>query len=145
MGAGIGAMHYTGMAAMRMNAEMLYDPVLFGASILVAVVLATLALYTNLLARRRDPRSHLHWTTLGTSLVMGMAVTGMHFTGMASAHFFPATGSVIVGEALDPMFLALRVGFATIPILGLAILLTVIDVRLKAAAYSERTSRSRMI
>ena len=145
MGAGIGAMHYTGMAAMRMNAEMFYDPVLFGASILVAVVLATLALYTNLLARRRDPRSHLHWTTLSASLVMGMAVVGMHFTGMASAHFFPAPGSAVFGEALDPTLLALWVGFATIPILGLAILLTVIDVRLKAAAHSERTSRSRMI
>ena len=36
MGAGIGAMHYTGMGAMRLNAEMRYDPLLFGGSIVVA-------------------------------------------------------------------------------------------------------------
>src|SRR2546422_11673591 len=50
MGAGIGVMHFTGMAAMRMDAAMRYDPLLFVASVVVAVVLATTALYTKFLA-----------------------------------------------------------------------------------------------
>ncbi len=45
MGLGIGAMHYTGMAA-----EMYYDRLLFGVSLIVAVVLATAALYIHFLA-----------------------------------------------------------------------------------------------
>ena len=48
MGLGIGAMHYTGMAAMRLAAEMYYDPLLFAVSILVAALFATAALYLNL-------------------------------------------------------------------------------------------------
>ena len=44
MGAGIGAMHYTGMMAMQLNALVRYDPTLFAASIVVAVLLAVLAL-----------------------------------------------------------------------------------------------------
>ena len=145
MGAGIGTMHYTGMAAMRMNAVMVYDPGLFAASILVAVVLATAALYTSLLARARRPQSQVHWTTLGAALVMGSAVVGMHYTGMASARFFPGSGVVVVDQALDQTVLAIWVGLATLPILGLAIVITVIDVRLKAAAHAERMSRARMM
>ena len=44
MGAGIGAMHYTGMSAIRLDALVRYDPTLFAASIVVAVLLAILAL-----------------------------------------------------------------------------------------------------
>src|SRR5947209_9293821 len=79
MGAGIGVMHYTGMAAMRMNGVMRHDPVLFGVSVIVAVVLATTALYTKFLASRRHGRAHRHWMTkLAAALVMGSAVAGMH-------------------------------------------------------------------
>jgi NO-binding membrane sensor protein with MHYT domain len=58
MGAGIGVMHYTGMAAMRMNAVMRYDPVLFVVSVVVAVVLATAALYTKFIASSRHGDVH---------------------------------------------------------------------------------------
>src|SRR5713101_2004449 len=72
MGAGIGVMHYTGMAAMRMDAVMRYDPLLFIVSVIVAVVLATTALYTKFLASSRNGRTHRHWITkLGAALVMG--------------------------------------------------------------------------
>src|SRR5216684_273651 len=74
MGAGIGVMHYTGMAAMRMDAVMRYDPLLFIVSVIVAVVLATTALYTKFLASSRHGRAHRHWMTkLGAALVMGCA------------------------------------------------------------------------
>src|SRR5437660_9831282 len=102
MGAGIGVMHYTGMAAMRMNAVMRYDPVLFVVSVIVAVVLAITALYTNVLASSRPGDVHRWWTRLGAASVMGFAVAGMHYTGMAAAHVFPSTSSDPVGAGLDP-------------------------------------------
>src|SRR3989442_9059734 len=71
MGAGIGVMHYTGMAAMRMDAVMRYDPVLFVVSVVVAVVLAITALYTKFAAARRDDSAHRRWwIKLGAALVM---------------------------------------------------------------------------
>src|SRR6266566_6187679 len=147
MGAGIGVMHYTGMAAMRMDAVMRYDPVLFVVSVIVAVVLATTALYTKFLASSRtDGSAHHHWwTKLGAAFVMGCAVAGMHYTGMAASYVFPGASSRPVGVGLDPTFLGAWVSVATVLITGLAIFVTVVDSRLEAAAHSERLSRSRLL
>ncbi len=74
MGAGIGAMHYTGMTAMRMAATMLYDPILFVASVIVAAVLATTALHTNSLVSSRAGKSQGYWLKMGVAGVMGLAI-----------------------------------------------------------------------
>ena len=147
MGAGIGAMHYIGMAAMRMSAVMRYDPVLFVVSGIVAVVLASTALYTKFLASsRNDGSARRHWwTKLGAAFVMGCAVAGMHYTGMAASYVFPGASSQPVGVGLDPTFLGAWVSVATVLITGLAIFVTVVDSRLEAAAHSERLSRSRLL
>ena len=145
MGLGIGTMHYTGMAAMRMAAKVFYEPALFALSIIVAAVLATSALYINFLASRRNGRSPDHPTRLGGALVMGFAVAGMHYTAMAAAYFFPMSGSFPLGPVLDPMLLASLVALASALILALTIFVAVVDSRLKAAAHSARTSRRRMI
>ncbi len=146
MGAGIGVMHYTGMAAMRMNAVMRYDPVLFAVSVIVAVVLATAALYTKFLASGQSGRGHRHWwIKLGAAFVMGCAVAGMHYTGMAASYVFPGVSSEPVAVGLDPTFLAAWVSVATVLITGLAIFVTVVDSRLEAAVHSERLSRSRLL
>jgi PAS domain S-box-containing protein len=87
MGLAIAGMHYTGMAAMRMDSHVLYDPVIFAASVAVAIVVsfAALALIRNLLATSSQPRAWLK--KAGASLLMGGAVAGMHYTGMAAAVF----------------------------------------------------------
>ena len=97
MGAGIGTMHYVGMAAMRMDAFMFYDPALFALSIVVAVVLSAVALYTKFLTGG-DARSRRHWKTFAASITMGVAISAMHYTGMAAAHFYSGDGAV--GAAL---------------------------------------------
>ncbi|HSR85257.1 MAG TPA: MHYT domain-containing protein [Streptosporangiaceae bacterium] len=81
-GVGVAAMHYTGMAAMRLPARMTYSPALFGLSVVIAVVAATAALWAalNLSGARAN---------LAASLIMGVAVSGMHYTGMAAMHLFP--------------------------------------------------------
>jgi PAS domain S-box-containing protein len=86
VGAGIGAMHYSGMEGMRMNLDLRYDPWMFGLSIVVAVVLATLALWVRFgLSNVRWLRPSYRLLLAGT--VMGCAIAGMHYTGMAAARF----------------------------------------------------------
>jgi two-component system, sensor histidine kinase and response regulator len=146
MGAGIGVMHYTGMAAMRMDAVMRYDPLLFVVSVVVAVVLATTALYTKFLASGGQPSVPRQWSTkLGAALVMGCAVAGMHYTGMAASYVFPGDGSQPVRAGLDPTLLGAWVSVATVLITGFAIFVTIVDSRLEAAVHSEQLSRSRML
>ena len=86
VGAGIGAMHYAGMAGMRMSLDLRYDPLTFGLSIVVAVVLATLALWVRFgLSRLRSMSEQKR--LLLSAVVMGCAIAGMHYTGMAAARF----------------------------------------------------------
>ena len=87
MGAGIGAMHYAGMAAMRMAPVLRYDPWMFALSIVVAVALDVLALWVRFgLATRFSRHGGLSQTTVA-GVVMGLAIAGMHYTGMAAARF----------------------------------------------------------
>ncbi|MFN3296169.1 ATP-binding protein [Caldimonas sp.] len=86
LGAGIGAMHYTGMSAMRMQSSLAYDPLLFVASLVVAVTLAIGALACRQLLSNhtRWPR----WLIVGSSgAILGLAISGMHYMAMASAVF----------------------------------------------------------
>ena len=144
MGLGIGAMHYTGMAAMRMAAEMYYDRLLFGVSLIVAVVLATAALYIHFLAGKGGEQQSSR-RRFAAAFTMGSAVAGMHYTAMAAAYFFPSGGQRLSGAALDPTVLAILVGLAAAVIMAFAIFVVVIDTRLKAAAHSVRTSRDHMM
>ncbi|RYY04765.1 MAG: PAS domain S-box protein [Gammaproteobacteria bacterium] len=86
VGAGIGTMHYSGMAAMHMDMVLRYDPRWFGASILVAVLLAILALWIRFGLREQTWLSPLQKNLL-SSTVMGFAIAGMHYTGMKAARF----------------------------------------------------------
>ncbi|MBD8532870.1 MULTISPECIES: MHYT domain-containing protein [unclassified Massilia] len=112
VGAGIGAMHYTGMAGMRMSLDLRYDPFTFGLSIVVAVVLATLALWVRFgLTRLR--RMGEGQRLLVAAIVMGCAITGMHYTGMAAARF---VGTVDPNATFitDTTFLALAISLITV-------------------------------
>jgi PAS domain S-box-containing protein len=87
-GLGVAAMHYTGMAAMRLPASTTYRPVLVVASVLIAIVAATAALWIAFNMRGGLQR-------LLSSLVMGSAVCGMHYTAMAAAVFTPTDRFVV--------------------------------------------------
>jgi NO-binding membrane sensor protein with MHYT domain len=76
-GFGVAAMHYTGMAAMRLDGEIDYAPGLVGLSIGIAVVAATAAFWLAMTV-------HGGWAIAGSALVMGIAVCGMHYTGMSA-------------------------------------------------------------
>ena len=87
MGFAIAGMHYLGMEAMRMSGVVIYDPLLVAASVAIAIIVsfAALALTRNLMETGAAPGAWLKKT--GASLLLGFAVAGMHYTGMAAAHF----------------------------------------------------------
>jgi NO-binding membrane sensor protein with MHYT domain len=78
-GLGIAVMHYVGMAAMRLSGAINYDPVVVVLSVVIAMGAATAALWATLTIR--GPVA-----TFGASLVMGIAVSAMHYTAMGAVH-----------------------------------------------------------
>lgn len=97
LGAGIGAMHYAGMAAMRLNGLIRYDITLFLLSVFVAIALATLALWIKFRLRK---------AMIASAVMMGLAVSGMHYTAMAAAYFIRDDGATLVASGVSPTFLA---------------------------------------
>ena len=89
MGSGIAGLHYTAMAAMRLPAITRYSPLLVTVSLLLAVLFSLIALLMAF-----DLREETTWTVprrVGSAIVMGIAISAMHYTGMAAASFFPAS------------------------------------------------------
>lgn len=85
LGAAVASMHYTGMAALRMQPGIHYVPWLFVLSIGIAVAASGVALWIAFRLRRNMPR--IHQLRLGAAVVMGVAIAAMHYTGMAAAQF----------------------------------------------------------
>jgi NO-binding membrane sensor protein with MHYT domain len=115
-GLGVTLMHYTGMAAMIMPAKISYDPTLFIASIVIAIVASTVALWLAFNLRGNLQR-------FGSAFVMGIAVCGMHYTGMYALRLEP-TKDVITdtGLALSPANMAYLVFGTTAVILTLLLI-----------------------
>ena len=129
MGLGIGAMHYTGMSALRLDALVRYDPTLFGASIIVAVLLAIAALETHQwLSQPRFARLG-KVRELAGALVLGFAVTAMHYTAMESTYCIATTDRRPNLHALDqPVFAAVTALIASLVVV-LALVAVVFDRR----------------
>jgi len=88
LGGGIAAMHYVGMAAMRLAAVIRFDPVVVALSVVLAILFSRLALMFTF-----DYREDFRGTTLAkliSAAGMGAAISLMHYTGMASVSFLPA-------------------------------------------------------
>ncbi|MFJ4502400.1 MHYT domain-containing protein [Streptomyces sp. NPDC088864] len=84
-GLGVASMHYLGMAGMRLDGRFEYDTLTVALSVVIAVVASTAALWAAV-------SIHGFLPSLGASVVMGVAVSGMHYTGMAAlrVHLHPA-------------------------------------------------------
>ena len=115
LSAGIGTMHYSGMAAMQLSPLLRYDPIMFGLSILVAVVLAFISLYSRFNISKHFPSLTAPKTRLLSATILGFAVAGMHYMGMAATRFVAT--SPLIGDDSDSSeltFVAISVVFATI-------------------------------
>jgi len=134
MGVGIGAMHYTGMSALELEALVRYDPALFLASIVVAVVLAILALQTREWISRMHLKRFGFMREVAGALILGFAVTAMHYTAMESTFCFASTGKGGDVTALDQqVFAAVTAVIATL-VLVLALVAVIFDRRIAREA-----------
>lgn len=115
MGLGVAAMHYTGMAALRMPAAMSHDQTLVAVSVVIAIVASIAAL-----------RIAVHWRGAlrhTSSLVMGVAVCGMHYTGMAAMRVQPGgTAPDYFSDALTRPVMSIAVTLAVVCVAMIAII-----------------------
>jgi NO-binding membrane sensor protein with MHYT domain len=121
IGLGVASMHYIGMSAIRVQGSLTYNPLLVALSVIIAIIAGTAALWAAL-------RLHSLLSTFVASLVMGIAVSGMHYTGMAALQVRAAPGLIVntsaTASALDfllPLILGLCiVGFIFSTVIALS-------------------------
>jgi PAS domain S-box-containing protein len=141
MGSGIVAMHYTGMAAMSMPADLTYDAPYVAASVFIAVAASTVALWIAF--------HETGWLQkIVAAAAMGGAISGMHYTAMAAAHFSSHEGAGHVSADIEPVGLALAVASITFLIFVMALVAAMFDRRVALFAGREalafRESEERM-
>ncbi|CAJ9579309.1 sensor histidine kinase [Burkholderia pseudomallei] len=127
MGLGIAGMHYTGMSALRMQPAIAYDFTLFVASIAIAIGASTTALWiAHRLSNENEPRVLMK--RIAAAGVMGLAITGMHYTGMAAAHFGANAVCGAAGE-ISGAWLGATIALFTVTILSATLVVSRFDAR----------------
>jgi NO-binding membrane sensor protein with MHYT domain len=117
-GIGVSAMHYVGMAAISIQASMQYSLPLVGLSVVIGIVAATAALWAALRLRGL-------WSTLGASLIFGVGVSAMHYTGVAAMQMnrlAPGMHMTTGGPTAVVFLLPLLIGIGVISIIMSAVL-----------------------
>jgi PAS domain S-box-containing protein len=116
MGAGVLAMHYTGMAAMRMDATLSYGRGWLAASALIAIAAATAAIWLT----ARDQKTSIQ---AAAAILMGVAISGMHFAGMKAATFKAGThvNAAHSSATLGQTYLAVAISAFTVFVLVMAL------------------------
>ncbi|MEH1781805.1 MAG: MHYT domain-containing protein [Nostoc sp.] len=148
LGSGVGAMHYSGMAAMRLEATAHYNLLFIIASILFALCASIIALWlTFRIKGETNPIGKLRKTS--SSLIMGTAICGMHYTAMKAVCFHPTAETSIESSSnlIDVSSLATAIGAATIVILILALIASFVaqQVSIKMATIEKSEERFRSL
>lgn len=145
LGVGIGLMHYTGMAAMQMSATLLYDPWLFALSIFVALVLGILAMSLHRLNHSHHSTGLTRWPRILVAAVIAAAISGMHYTAMLAARFYPdGTSNTHVAHGHSD-WLVYSVSGVAVVIAILALSATRIDRRLQTSQTLLNSSSERLL
>ncbi|MFE1443905.1 MHYT domain-containing protein [Streptomyces sp. NPDC058739] len=118
-GLGVASMHYLGMAGLRLDGRLQYNTLTVAASVVIAMAAATAALWAAGQVRG------FAWS-VGASLVMGLAVSGMHYTGMAalSVHLH-GTADPSAGDTPAALLAPMLIG--PLAFLGLAGIVVLFD------------------
>lgn len=130
MGLGSSTMHYTGMAAMRMQPGIDYDPTLFGLSLVIAVAASAAALSIAVRLRKETP--YVRLARSGAAVIMGFAILGMHYTAMTAANFPAGSFCGAIPGGLHPDGLDKLVLITSLTVLGITLLTSVLDARMAA-------------
>jgi len=143
MGGGIGAMHYSGMAAMRLDAVIYYSPILFALSIAIAIGLAILALHAKFVLQNQYTNLPDWALSLLGAVFMGGAVSGMHYIAMEAAYFIPAGDISADAPGIAPTTLAVGIGTVTIMVVALTLVATLLGKNLETIAKLETEIQER--
>lgn len=141
MGAGIACMHYSGMGAIRVVPMLSYEPGLLIASIAIAVVASFAALWLAFKLRSGDSWK-ISLARFAAAIVMGFAITGMHYTGMAASQF-SLSSYCVGGVPLDNGFIPIVIGVFSLAILAIALLTALYDAHLQAKTLTHFESLER--
>lgn len=142
VGAGIGTMHYTGMLAMQMAPALKFDIEWVLISVVVAVVLATSALWIGLHLGQQKRLSPTYALILGGSL-MGIAIAAMHYTGMASARVLGVADAQFDAVNNNSSSLSLGISLVTVLIAVLAAAINAL-IRYRQMLHSLQNNQSRL-
>lgn len=146
MGSGIAAMHYIGMAGMRLPARCHHSIPLVALSVGFAILISFVALWLALSFRSEE--RGFSSRKLGSALLMGSAIPVMHYTGMAAVQFYPAPATGDVSHALEISILGtFAVIIASLVVLLTALVTSAVDRRFNAQAQEleEREQQLRQL
>ena len=128
MGLGICAMHYSGMSAIQVLPVITYQRDVLLASVAIAIAASFAALW--LFARMRHGHTaHGHLIIAGAAIVMGFAISGMHYTGMAASIFSP-NSYCLTSAGTDSTWLAATIALLALGALSLTMILLFYDAHL---------------
>ncbi|MDE1182282.1 EAL domain-containing protein [Paraburkholderia sp.] len=127
MGLGIAGMHYTGMAAMKMDPAIHYQTGWYAASIVIAIGAATAALWIARTLRDED-QHNVFGKRCAAALIMAIAISGMHYSGMQGVGF-PAGSICGAAGGVDSHWLAAVVTLFSLAVIALTLILSRLDAR----------------
>lgn len=128
MGTGVALMHYTGMAAMDVDPSIVWDYRWVALSVIIALLASFAALWLTF--RLRQEAAQVALLRFGAAVLMGIAIAGMHYTGMMAATFPHQVK--MAHHGVDGNWLAVLVSVVTLFILGITLLISMLDARLQA-------------
>lgn len=128
MGCGIAGMHYVGMAAMQLSPSIHYRPDWFAASIAIAIGASIVALRIAFRFRSEFGFVPL-WQKAGGAVTMGVAIAGMHYTGMAAAEFAVNSICLVPAQRINNAWLALSVGMSAFGLMAVTLIASLYDAR----------------
>lgn len=122
IGLGIASMHYIGMAAMN-HTHIRYKPGLFTLSIVIAILASQIALWFMIQSSKAVKNFSRFLLNVISALIMGAAICGMHYVGMAAAVFYES-GMQEMKHVIDPEILSLYIAVIMLLIMGISLILS---------------------
>jgi len=133
MGSGIAAMHYTGMEALQMLPGIIYDRFLFILSLMIAYVASFIALVMFFSESGDSEPAHRIYNNkrLISSVLMGVAIAGMHYTAMEAAIFSPGAVCGALGKGIASGVMSVLIIIGVTLIIIITLLLLMLDIKLR--------------
>lgn len=144
IGLGIATMHYMGMEGMAGYVKIRYLPGLFFLSIGIAIFASEAAIWLALQSNQGSLQRQFN-LKIFSALIMGVAICGMHYTGMASAVFSPLLNAKMSTEAIRPDLLAIFVAGITGLIISLALTASTSYKQMVTAVQNEKEFLNAML